>query len=239
VIRAYLDESGHEQDYVILAGHAGTFAEWIRFAVQWHLALGPQRKRLHMKNLRWSKPATKRLLAALGPLPSKCGLVRLFGGVRVSDYADLVTGTRVEKMFKGYIPALFTAISHLIMSLPDDERLEVVFEEQREYERHVHAAMTAICYSKDPRYRAKDGTRKLARWVFLPKDDEPLFDQADYTAYALLQRCRDPNSTRAKWCAPILAGRRVVGEILNREQARKSLFDTAKKTDKLKLNRSV
>jgi hypothetical protein len=227
MIRAYLDESGHEQkEHVIIAGHAGTYAAWKTFVREWPQAVGPQRTRLHMKTLRWSNPRTQKLLANLGPIPAQCGLVRVIGGVRVADYEDLVSGTELEKVFKGYIPALFAAVSHLLVQTPADERVEIVVEYQKQYAPYAHDAFLAVSHLKDKRFYRSDGKHKLARWGVALKENEPLFDQADYLAYAVLQRCRDPKSVKAEWCSPILEGGQTCGEILNRKQARDSLLNT-------------
>jgi hypothetical protein len=226
MIRAYLDESGHEQkQHVIVAGHAGTESAWRKFIPAWQQALGPQRKRLHMQELRWSKLYTRGLLAKLGEVPARCGLVRVIGGVKVSDYEDLVSGTEVEKMFKGYIPALFTAVNHLLIAAPDDDKVEIVIEHQHEYLPYVENAFAAIRGLRDKRLYRSDGVHKLARWGFGYKEDTALFDQADYLAYAVLQDCRDPESTRAKWCSPILKGGKSCGEVLTRKQARDALLN--------------
>jgi hypothetical protein len=226
MIRTYLDESGHESQHVIVAGHAGTETAWMNFAREWPLALGRQRTRLHMVKLRWNKQYTQRLLANLGPVPNHCGLVRVIGGVNVADYEDLVSGTHLEKFFKGYMPAMFSAVVGLLIQIPKDERAEIVLEQQDEYMPYAHAAMVAISRLQDKRLYRTDGAHKLSRWAFMSKGNEPLFDQADYLAYALMQRCRDPKSLKAQWSSPILQGGQTCGEILAREQARESLTKT-------------
>jgi hypothetical protein len=211
MIRAYLDESGHEQkEHVIIAGHAGDYAAWSRFHKEWTAALGVQRKRLHMNELRWTNRRTQKLLSELGCIPQRCGLMRVVGGVRVSDYEDLVNGTEIENLFKGYIPALLSAVTYLLLSTPKSERIEVVLEHQKEYSTNANHALAALSDQKDKRFLLADGTHRLARWAFVAKENEPLFDQADYLAYAVLQYCRDWTSIKAQWCAPILWGGRTL-----------------------------
>ena len=121
MIRAYLDETGQqERDYVFIAGHIGYENQWAHFAQEWQLALGPQRKRLHMQNLRWSPNSTEKLLARLGPIPAACGLKRLVGGVRVADYEDLIPGPRARRMVTGYACALMAIGVSLMIGFISD-----------------------------------------------------------------------------------------------------------------------
>src|SRR5216117_2373707 len=77
MLTAYVDESGHESpDWVIVAGLLGNDDQWKQLATDCRLALG-NRKRFHMKSLRWKHERTKKLLQTLGPLPAKCGLQRI------------------------------------------------------------------------------------------------------------------------------------------------------------------
>lgn len=230
MIRAYLDESGHEgKDYVLVCGHGGYPTQWARFLGAWLEALGPQRRRLHMKGLRWDKRYTQSLLARLGPIPERSGLKRIVGGVRVSDYEDLVVGTRVEKLLKGYIAALFVAVTACLLVLPEDERMEIVFEEQNEYQARVGVALSAIAAQPDERMYTKTGETKLARWMFIAHDKAIFLDQADYLCYAMLQKFREETSEKARWCAPILGDGKNIGRMLTREEARKSIIDLREK----------
>ena len=225
MITVLLDESGIDQkQHVIVAGHAGTREAWESFAPAWAAALGAQRKRLHMRELRWSEQGTRRLLARLGPVPASCGLVRVIGGVRVSDYEDLIVGTQLERFFAGYMQALFVAALHFLFQVPADDRAQIILEHQGNYLPYVNDAIKAIWSWKDKGLRCKDGSHKLSRWTSVKKDDEPLIDQADYLAYAQLQQCRDPNSAKAKWCSPIFDDGQTCGEVLSREQARSVLM---------------
>jgi hypothetical protein len=96
-----------------IAGYIGNKEQWKLFVDKWKAGLGPQRKWLHMTDLRWKKDSTKKLLERLGPIPESCGLEGVMGGVRYADYEDLVVGTEDEKMMKGYhyCPAILSRSS--------------------------------------------------------------------------------------------------------------------------------
>jgi hypothetical protein len=124
MLRGYFDESGHEtKEWVCLAGFIGTKEQWVDFLTKWRAGLR-QRPTLHMRNLRWKQERTKRLLARLGPIPHACGLDGARGVVRVSDYADLVTGTDDERVYKGYIACLMPMVELILKGVPSDERIE-------------------------------------------------------------------------------------------------------------------
>jgi hypothetical protein len=75
MMTAYIDESGHEgKGWMFLAGYLGNEDQWKTFVPAWKAGLGPQRKSLHMTDLRWNKDRTKHLLKRLGPIPEGCGL---------------------------------------------------------------------------------------------------------------------------------------------------------------------
>lgn len=226
MIRAYLDETGqHERDYVFVAGHIGYESQWEKFVPEWKAALGPQRKRLHMQGLRWTEPKTEKLLARLGPVPAHCGLARLVGGVRVSDYEDLIPGPRAKKTLTGYACALM-AIGVQLMggSIPAGERYELILEQQDRYQVQAHFVPNALCQDPNPLFRNKEGLLKIAKWSFAPSGSTMLFDQADYLCYALAQKHKAPDSVRAKWTAPILAGGETIGRIMAREDIREAVM---------------
>jgi hypothetical protein len=223
MIWAYLDETGQEtKDYVIIAGHFGYEQSWGAFVPAWKQALGPQRKRLHMNELRFNKPSEQRLLARLGPIPTNCGLKRLIGGARVSDYEDLVpSNDPIQKLFSGYVSALMSAVTSILMvEIPDDERIEIRFEQQDRYAGWANFAMERICNIRKPMAFTKQGIHKISGWGFMPKNSTMLLDQADYLCYAELQRKRNPHSKKAQWTSPILdagTAKDTIGEIKDRE----------------------
>lgn len=221
MIRAYLDESGQsEKDWVVIAGHAGYEESWTEFTELWNGALGQQRKRIHMRELRWNNPSTKKLLERLGPIPSKCLLNRVVGATRVTDYADLIEDTPGKIFFDGYMNALFVVVIDLLLAIPANERIEIFFEQQDRYSELASATMEEISKMQNGRILLPDGTRKLANWEFRPKDSTMLFDQADFLCYAQLQHLRDRQSKKAKWSSSILGDGHAIGEVLNRQQIR-------------------
>lgn len=220
MMTAYIDESGHEgKGWMFLAGYLGNEDQWSRFVNEWKSGLGPQRKLLHMKDLRWNQDRTKHLLAKLGPIPEACGLTPILGGARFGDYEDLVSGTPVAKMLKAWIACLFSVVLDTLRVIPDHERLEFVFEEQREYERYAHMVLSHVV-ADDPWKQAHDGKPKIAKWSFVPKGSTILTDPADYLAFALRELWTDKKSKKTDWCMPILKSGHGIGKILRREQIR-------------------
>ncbi len=225
MIHAYLDESGQQDnDYVVIAGHIGYTSQWSRFVDCWNGALGEQRKRLHMNSLRWSNHSTERLLKRLGPIPVECGLKRLIGGVRVSDYEDLVVGPKAKAAMKGYAcSVLSVGVSLLLCDVPDGERFELVFEQQDRYITHAAVALSTLSNDPNPLLRTKDGQSKLAKWSFA--SSTMIFDQADFLCYALFHALKDPTSQKAKWCKPILEGGQTIGHIMSKEEIREAVMN--------------
>jgi hypothetical protein len=227
VIRAYLDETGQsEREYVFIAGHIGGETQWQQFVPAWQAALGSQRKRLHMQSLRWNTGRTEQLLARLGPVPAQCGLIRLVGGVRVSDYDDLLSGDRDRKQIAGYPCALLAVITTLMLrSIPPGERYEIIMEQQDRYALHAQAAFMTCHQNPDPKWRNSDGLWKLAKWSFAASESTMLFDQADYLCYALAAQHKDAQSRKARWCAPILeSGGETIGRIMSRDEIREAII---------------
>jgi len=229
MLKAYIDESGHEsKGWMFLAGFLGREEQWRDFVPKWKSALGPQRKFLHMRRLRWKKDSTKQLLARLGPIPEKCGLEGLMAGVRFQDYEDLVFGTREEKLLKGYMACLMPMVIQTLRGIPDDERLELVFEQQREYQPFVNMALPFAAMSNQPWQVTKDGRPKLAKWSFVPKGSTVMTDPADYLAFALREVWTDRKSKKAEWCKPILTSGsgKGYGVVMKREMIRRIISNT-------------
>jgi hypothetical protein len=227
VIRAYLDETGqHERDFVFIAGHIGFDGQWNHFAQAWNAALGSQRKRLHMRHLRWSSDSTKKLLANLGPIPAECGLKRLVGGVRVADYEDLIPGPKAKKAVTGYACAvLAVGVTLMIGSIPESERYELIFERQDRYSLQARIALETLATNPNPLFRNKNGQLKIAKWSYAPNESTVLFDQADYLCYALAQKYKSPQSQRALWTASILESNTdTIGRIMTREEIREAVM---------------
>lgn len=132
MLTAYLDESGHEGNTVIVAGFLGDDSQWEQCAEEWQKGLGPQRRLLHMKELRWSKHGVRNTLATLGAIPHACGLREVMGVAPVMYYNDLVAGTMAEKMTKGYYIAVIAIIDSILKNIPKHETVKLVFEQQDE-----------------------------------------------------------------------------------------------------------
>lgn len=226
MLTAYIDESGHEkhQGWMFLAGWLGNCDQWTQFVGEWKKGLGPQRKSLHMTDLRWNKESTKKLLARLGPIPNDCGLQGMMGGVCFDHYADLVTGTPHAKELKGYMSCLVPMVTNTLRGIPKDERIELVFEQQDEYEPFVNMALPTFTVPnpRAPWQTMPDGKPKLAKWSFVPKGSTILGDPADYLAFALREVWTDKTSKKARWCSPIrdAGDGRGFGKVMSRKEIR-------------------
>jgi Protein of unknown function (DUF3800) len=218
---AYLDESGHESgQHVIVAGFLGNDDQWDNFTTAWATGLG-KRSGLHMSELRWQSKQNHRikaLLETLGDIPYQFGLLPVFGGVNVADYSDLLSGTLIKKMYKGYLVTLLPLIAASIIPLKGDERVKLVFEEQTHYA--WGAQMWGMAFRIFEQFKTPDGLPRLAGIEFIPKKSSSLTQPADYLAYAILQQHRDATSLKAKWTRPILEGRYAIGKFMTRNEIR-------------------
>jgi hypothetical protein len=224
VLTAYLDESGQESNsYVFIAGFLGNDEQWRRCATEWKVGLGG-RKGLHMKRLRWGQPRTERLLQRLGPIPHQCGLEPLLGGVRVSDYEDLIKGTIDEQLMAGYISALYPLVIQTLRWIPSHERVEFIFEAQDRYEQRANLVLSDIANNqRGSEFLTSDGISKLANWRFVPKDSTIFTQPADYFAYAVTQIYRDKKSEKSRLCMPICPDgdkSTAIGSVMSRKQVR-------------------
>jgi hypothetical protein len=228
VLTAYVDESGQEQNnWMFVAGYFGNEEQWRSTAEAWRLAIAP-RKSLHMVKLRFKKDRERRMLERAGVVPRNCGLTPILGGVRRSDYEDLMAiGTREEKLMNGYICCCFAMVINALRGIPANERLEIIFERQDRYWWMTDIAMSVIAsFRYYPDILLPDGTPKLASWRSVPKESTPLTQPADYLAHALLQSWRDQTSVKAKWCKPILDahGGEGFGAIMRRKTIRQVIL---------------
>ncbi len=212
MLLGYFDESGQQSDgWVCLAGFVGSEEQWRVFDVRWREALG-RRSRLHMHDLRWAHPRTRRVLQELGPVPHSCGLEPARGVVRVSDYADLVVGSRHAILYSGYVACLTSLITQILRGMPPGERLAVTFERQDRYA--PHARQMLGCYAPP-----------LAGWQFVQKGACSRLEPADFLAFAVRELHVAPGSRKAKWCSPILGpggvSQLAYGVTLSRDQVRR------------------
>lgn len=206
----------------------GTQQQWNRLVPLWTEALR-QKPALHMKSLRWKKDHTRELLARLGPIPNQCELTPVLGGVRVKDYEDLIAGTPARKLLKGYVACIYPLVINILRHISSSERLEIVFEQQREYQPYTECALAAIVSLRNQRpqwFLTADGLPKLAKWRFVPKNSTILTQPADYFFYALRHLYQDKSSKKTKWCRPILesGGGEGIGAVMNRKQVRQSMI---------------
>jgi hypothetical protein len=231
MFKAYLDESGHEhRDWMFVAGYLGHEDAWReKFVPRWKQGLGPQRRFLHMNSLRWggrSSTRTKNLLDRLGPIPEGCGLIPVLGGVRYSDYEDLVDGSIHEKELKGYIACLFPLLIQVLRVVPDTERLEVVLEDQKQYKSAADQMLSTLASTRHDFFCTKDGRPKIAKWGWVPKGSTIMTDPADYLAFALRELWIDKNSKKTKWCNSILKPGEGIGRIQRRDEIRNVVTET-------------
>jgi len=227
---AYVDESGHEtKDWMFVAGFMGDDEQWKQFVPMWREALGGK-EALHMNELRWKSDRTRELLARLGPVPDNCGLTAVVGGVRVSDYDDLLRGTPAKRLLKGYVACIYPLVVNILRSLPDTERLTIVFEQQHEYQPFAECALAAIVSLRNQKpdwFLTRDGLPKLASWAFVSKNSTTLTQPADYFVYALRQLYHDRHSKKTEWCRPILksGNGQGIGAVMTRKQIRQTIVE--------------
>lgn len=226
MLTAYVDETGHEStEHVIVAGFMGNDEQWKNLASEWRRGLG-NRKAIHLKELRWRSKSNYRvreLLERLGPIPRQCGLIPVFGGVRVSDYADLLSGSLVKKINKGYLLCLYPLIARVLSTLQGEERLKLVCEENWQYEvftKVIELVCGAFAHSI---FRTPSGLPRLAGIEFIPKASSSLTQPADYLAFAILQQHRDPTSLKARWTLPIIGDGKGIGKFMGRAELRKGI----------------
>lgn len=200
MLTAYVDETWHDsRDFALIAGFIGNAEQWQKCETDWKKALGA-RSHLHMNDLKWSskEPRVEKLLSRLGPVPHAAGLTALFSVVRVADYEDLVDGTHMQKLMKGYHVCVLGIVNLLQQQVPPEETFKLVLENQTEY---ANAVIQMHHGSQDV---TSDGRKRWASVEFVEKNDTVLTEPADYLAYALLQHARDSQSKRTQLCSPIL-----------------------------------
>ena len=232
MLYAYLDESGQtQQNWILVGGYLGTEEQWAKCESAWKEARG-NRKSMHLHDLRFNKDRDRRLLNALGPIPTNCGLQRLIGGVNVSHYADIIAASSRENILAGYQECLIPLIICVIQSVPDNERVFFVFEQQRVYEGVTKEFMRAMMQinSNDQdlwQFTTSTGQPKIVGCDFLPKHATVRFEPADYLVYAVSQNLRDPHSKRAEWCSSIIrddSGLPWTGRVMSRVEIRGQMY---------------
>ncbi len=235
MLTAYLDESGQEQDdWMFIAGYMGTDDAWGKFPVLWAEAIGPQRKHLHMKELRFTKLSIQKMLARAALVPKECGLIPIAAGVRLRDYADMLLTEADPLIHAAYMQCCRAVTIFAMRALPENERLEIVFERQDQYGWIAEMEFHRIASTTDhPELLMADGkTSKLASWRFIEKKDTVLCEPADYLAYALLQHARNKNSIKSRWTYLIVAANPKSGAaaLLSRDHVRGIIIGEKKQT---------
>ena len=216
---------------MFLGGFFGTEEQWASFDPKWREALGPQRRLLHMHRLRWNSDSTRRLLERLGSIPNASGLTPVLGGLRFGDYEDLVVGTPDERLLKGYLACIAPMVIQILKVVPDNDCLELIFEEQPEYQHYANLALQISVLEtakNQPWAISSDGRPKLAKWTFVSKGSTARLDPADYFVFALGKLYTDPKSKKAEWCKPILqsGGGKGIGSIMHRKMIRTIIMNT-------------
>lgn len=220
---AYLDETGQQTNgWIFVTGFLGNEEQWKRFVPHWKDDLG-KRTNFHMQKLRWKRPRTKALLEKLGPIPRMCGLTGVVGGVKYSDYEDLIAGSVVKGLSQGYIWCLWPLVLTLLKYIPADERVELFFGPQDRYRDLALKLLDFIVTETkgDSRFCTSSGLSKLAKYSFVPAGENRIvFHPADYFAFALAHYHLDKTSEKAQWCMPLLESTEWVGKILKRDEIR-------------------
>lgn len=213
MLRVYFDESGHHGGrFCVVAGFIGNEDQWTEFEKSWLVALAP-RKHLHMNGLRWTKPRTARLLARLGPVPHKHGLMPVVGVVTHSAYAAAIAPTM--PFLKPWLLCVGMCARDILRWLPPYETIKFVFEQQTEYERHVqmlYSAMLALG-ATEPRFVGLEFVRKQATYCTEP---------ADYLAFQWREFCANKDSHKATLGLSIMGNEntRMLGDIWTRDELR-------------------
>jgi hypothetical protein len=211
----------------------GDDAAWQTFVSLWTKAIGPQRTHLHMKDLRFTKISTQKLLAKVGPIPKQCGLIPIFASIRFSDYSDLLTMEKDKRIHSAYMMCCRAAAVFAMRRTPKNDRVEIVFERQDRYGCIAEQEFDRLSKTKEhSELLMEDGeTSKLANWRFVNKEETVMCEPADYFAYAMLQQARNKNSVKAQWTRSILTayGNEDAGAALLRSTARGILLGHKKK----------
>ena len=222
MMRAYMDESGHEGGTVcVVAGFVGSKDAWENCADAWVQGLG-RKKSLHMSGLRWKEDKTRRLLARLGPIPAASGLKCIAATVRHADYQKIVRPLVRDRFAKPWMLAFHMAFTRTLKWLPKNEPIKSVFEQQREYAPYVnviHRLVFAI-RKRDPRVLAFD---------FVPKGATHCTEPADYLAFMLRESEINPESQKAKMGESMLSSnQQCIGDKFTRPMVKEWADDMLK-----------
>ena len=227
---AYVDETGQQgKGLVIVSGFVGEDESWKRLSSEWPAGFGnSQRRSLHLKDWKFKSKNERKLLERLGPIPERCGLIRVSGSVNVSDYSDLIEGSVAQVHAHGYSVATVPLILAIRGAIPRGERFEIVFEEQTAlgFYRDKVLQHISLVMERDPVVKSGEMPKQLVGWKTLTKGQTRLFEPADYLCYHLAHFASDPNSKRSTWTRPIVGNGRVHIKHLTRDFVR-HLFSLA------------
>ncbi len=217
VLTAFLDESGtHDKDLCVVAGFLGTDEQWVTVEEQWVQGLKKHnRKALHMKSLRWSKPhRLVPLLQTLGPIPVRCGLTRIFGVIRFADYEDLLPNdTDVKATMSPYMIAAGWCFARTFKNIPNTERVNFVFERQDKYSPWKYL----------PEFLFGTIFQKRIAISYVDKDCTPLTQPADYLAFAIRYMQISPRSNKAQMTKSIVGDGKGYGAQVSKDYMRHSI----------------
>jgi hypothetical protein len=113
---------------------------------------------------------------------------------------------------QGYHACLFPIIVEVLKAVPAGEHIRWVFEEQQDYEQQARNVF---------RNFPQADKRRLTDVSFVGKGATIRTQPADFLAYAMLQKRRDPQSVRARWCEPIFSVNSFLGMIVGHDLIRK------------------
>jgi hypothetical protein len=208
MLTAYLDESSDGNLWVI-GGFVGNRQQWDAYCREWPIAIAP-RHALHLRSMRLNAAEKKngrgleKLLLRAAQVPKMCRLRPFLGIVNVGEYRHLIKGTAESAALEGYMVALGNAVGALMRLVPRNERIEVVFETQSDYESRRDAFFEHM--ASVPEFITLGGKPIFAKWGSIPKG--VLTEAADCLTYAFLQKCIDRNSYKAAITRPFLKSQR-------------------------------
>jgi hypothetical protein len=210
MITVYLDESRQDDpaSYMTIAGFWGNKEQWEALIPDWVKALG-NRKSLHMKTLRLaSKPKrARKLLTRLAMLPYKHGLTPIYGAVKMGDYWDIIENSPHARKLAGYCICLTAVMSRLSRTVPSQEKIKIVCEEQKVYEE------IAMQTYRQVRIGISRPERPYFSGIeFIPKDSSVLTQPSDFLAFAVSHFHEDQYSQKSSLCISIFGTRGTIDD---------------------------
>jgi hypothetical protein len=224
VLTAYMEESGvHDKDWCVVAGFVGDDKQWKDCIDKWKPGLGRSRS-LHMRKLRWNKTErVKKLLNTLGPIPESCGLKKIWAGLRLQDYEDLLPQElRLNQEISPYMLCTSMIFARTAKLLPVGQRVAFVFALQKQYSRLVAL----------PEWFLRNFLRDRFTVTYLT-ERTMLTEPADYLAFEIRQCQIDINSKKARLGHSIIGDGQGYGAIATRDGVRRVMTNTIEKLARL------